>query len=171
MTTLWILRHAKATPEHRGEAQDHDRPLLPLGVAQATALGNLVASDGAPLTGLERPELVVCSSALRTRQTYDAFEATAQLGATLEVSSALYEADVDQVLHHLGGYPEVRSVLVVGHQPTVGWLREDLLATQERAERTTTVCSLAVLRSPAGSVAELRAGTCHLEAFVEKLVR
>ncbi len=171
MTTLWILRHAKATPEDRGEARDHDRPLLPLGLEQAAALGSLVASGGAPLAGLERPQLVVCSSALRTRQTFDAFEATAQLGAALEVSSALYEADVDQMLHLLGGYPEVPSVLVVGHQPTVGWLREDLLAASERAERTTTVCSLAVLSSPAASVAELAAGTCHLEAFVEKLVR
>ena len=61
--TLLVLRHSKsAYPE--GVA-DIDRPLAPRGVRDAVALGGWLRDQGLV------PDLVVCSVAERTRQTWD----------------------------------------------------------------------------------------------------
>ena len=61
--TLLVLRHSKsAYPE--GVA-DIDRPLGPRGVRDAVTLGGWLLGQGL------LPDLVVCSTAARTRQTWD----------------------------------------------------------------------------------------------------
>lgn len=74
MTTLpqrriTLIRHAKA--EDDGAAQDHLRHLAPRGVEDAKALGARLQAAGA------LPEVMICSTALRTRETL------AQLGANI----------------------------------------------------------------------------------------
>jgi phosphohistidine phosphatase len=61
---LVLLRHAKAEPQS-GTA-DADRPLTSRGHADAGAAGAWLAGHG------YRPELVICSPAKRTRQTWHA---------------------------------------------------------------------------------------------------
>jgi phosphohistidine phosphatase len=63
--TLVILRHAKATP-YRGDDSDVDRPLTARGRADATAAGHWLAAHDL------RPDLVLCSPARRTRETWAA---------------------------------------------------------------------------------------------------
>ena len=60
--TLVILRHAKA--ERPAELADADRPLTQRGHADAAAAGAWLAARG------YRPDLVLCSPAKRTRQTW-----------------------------------------------------------------------------------------------------
>jgi len=169
--TCWILRHAKATPDQRGLAGDFDRPLTELGLRQARALGATVAGSPELLEGLVRPEVVLCSPARRTAQTAAAFLDAVGWSVPVEMVDPFYEADVATVLHEFTGHPGVTSALVVGHQPWVGWLREDLLAAPERAERTTTVCSLAVVTQEVADLAALSPGQGHLAALIPKLLR
>lgn len=110
---LVLLRHAKAEPA--GSVADVLRPLALLGRKQAARVGPaLVDADLVP-------ELVLCSDAVRTRQTWDLLKAG--LGDSepeVVISSEIYTADADQILTVVEAVdPRVRTVLVVGHEPTM----------------------------------------------------
>jgi phosphohistidine phosphatase len=66
MPTLSLLRHAKSSWDHPS-LEDHDRPLAGRGRRAATAMGRHMAT-------LElRPDLVLSSTSLRTRETLELF--------------------------------------------------------------------------------------------------
>jgi len=111
---LVLLRHAKA--EHpAGQVPDAQRPLALLGRRQSGRIGATLAEAGLV------PDLVLCSSSLRTRQTWDL--ARAALGAEpgeVVLTDVVYSADVEDVVELVqeeGG--DARTVLVVGHEPTM----------------------------------------------------
>ncbi len=109
---LVLLRHAKA--EHGMPVVDHERPLTPRGRRQSMQVGTDLRAAGI------LPDLVLCSSALRTRQTWELVQGS--LGAEPEVTYAdeLYDAGVDQVIAQVRAADEAaRTVLVVGHEPAM----------------------------------------------------
>lgn len=89
-----------------------------LDLALARALGT--RPDGIP-----RPELAVCSAAVRTRQTTD-LVVEAMGGLPVDAYHSLYGADPELLFQYVREIDEgVRSALVVGHNPTVfesSWL-------------------------------------------------
>ena len=97
MTThrLVLLRHAKA--EHGLDVPDHDRPLTLRGRRQSAEVGTALAEAGLV------PDLVLCSSSVRTRQTWEL--ARGPLGAEPEVvfSDELYDAGVRLFTLGFGG--------------------------------------------------------------------
>lgn len=110
---LVLLRHAKA--EHGGAHDDHNRALALEGRRQAGQVGAALRDAGLV------PDLVLCSSSVRTRQTWDLVRAG--LGAEVgdvQVLDALYEAGARDVLELVRGAGDaVRTLLVVGHEPTM----------------------------------------------------
>lgn len=107
---LILVRHAKAADL---DAQpDHDRPLAERGHADATALGEWFKDEGV------RADLVLCSTAVRTRETWADIVESSGLGPLVANDQRVYNASVDrliEVLHEQGG--PSRSVVVVGHSP------------------------------------------------------
>ena len=61
--TLVIVRHAKSSWDY--DVDDHERPLSARGRRDAEALGRLLSQRSL------RPDLVFCSTATRTRQTWE----------------------------------------------------------------------------------------------------
>lgn len=113
---LVLLRHAKA--EAGGRAGDQVRPLALAGRRQCIRIAGA-------LTGHDLvPEFVLCSSAVRTLQTWVLVRGG--LGHTeidLQVSDGLYQGGAAEVLTALRAIdPAVRTVLVVGHEPTMSAL-------------------------------------------------
>ncbi|MDX2341470.1 histidine phosphatase family protein [Micrococcus sp. NPDC078436] len=111
--TLIVLRHAKAGwPEG---ADDHDRPLAARGHDQAPAAGRWLRENGLV------PDGIVCSDALRTRQTCVwVCEQLGELAPTPYLDRRLYEADAARALSIVNETEEgVRRLLVVGHMPWV----------------------------------------------------
>ena len=107
---LVVLRHAKsAWPDG---VPDHERPLAPRGRRDAPAAGRaLVEADCLP-------DLALCSTAVRARQTWEL--ASAQWGTPPPVRQdpRLYAADVTdllRVVHEVS--PEVETLLLIGHNP------------------------------------------------------
>ena len=116
---LILLRHAKA--EHPEQLEDIQRPLSLVGRRQAGAVGASLAAEGLV------PDLVLSSSSVRTRQTWELVRAT--LGAAPEVQfvEKIYLAGTRELLEVVQGVPdEVRTLLVVGHEPTVSHLASAL---------------------------------------------
>ena len=115
---LAVARHAQA--ESYGET-DAARPLTERGLRDAAALGRWLAETGFV------PDHALVSSAVRTRQTWEAVAGAA--GWTLEpdVESALYAASPEAALDLMRLVPdEARCVLVLGHNPTISYLAQML---------------------------------------------
>ena len=117
---LVLLRHAKAEPG--GTVPDVLRPLTLTGRSQASAVGRSLAADGV------LPEVVLCSDAVRTRQTWDLVRpGLGDLQPEVTVTADLYTADVAQVLALVAAVDDrVRTVLVVGHEPIMSSVAEHL---------------------------------------------
>ncbi|MFP3713904.1 SixA phosphatase family protein [Puerhibacterium sp. TATVAM-FAB25] len=111
---LVLLRHAKAEPA-RGQVPDDMRPLALRGRSQAGAVGKALAA--ASLV----PDVALVSTALRTRQTWELLSShLGDPGVDVRLRPELYEASVADVLALVRGLdPHVRTVLVVGHEPTM----------------------------------------------------
>jgi phosphohistidine phosphatase len=116
---LIVMRHAKAGELPGGP--DVERALRPRGRRNATAAGLWLAGRD-PV-----PDLVLCSSARRARQTWQ--YVSAELAGEPEVVNdpRLYEADASDLL---GIFAEtrssVRSLMYVGHNPAAADVTEIL---------------------------------------------
>ncbi|WP_158726788.1 SixA phosphatase family protein [Tomitella fengzijianii] len=111
--TLILMRHGQATSP-AGTA-DHERPLTPTGAAQAEAAGRWFAADG------RRIDTVLCSSALRTRETFRGVSRGARwrdADSACTSSPALYNADATAVLGEIAlASASTTTLLVIGHFP------------------------------------------------------
>ena len=102
------MRHAKSSWDHDG-LPDHERPLAPRGQRAAARIAAYVRDEGI------RPELALCSSARRARET---MEPVAPYVGEVRVDRHLYGATAAEVLARLHAVaPTVASVLVVAHNP------------------------------------------------------
>jgi phosphohistidine phosphatase len=120
---LYLLRHAKSSWKDAALA-DHDRPLSGRGRRAATAIGRHMRAETIV------PELVLCSSALRARETLARIEPALGRGA-VKVERQLYGAGADALMARLRRVPgRVDSVLVIAHNPG---LQEFALALAEPA--------------------------------------
>ncbi len=115
--TLVILRHAKA--ERPSGVPDADRPLTDRGHADAAAVGAWLAARG------YAPDLVVCSPSRRTRQTWHSIHLAlpAEPAPKVRYEHAVYDgghSDLVALLRDTA--PEITTVLLIGHNPTVSLL-------------------------------------------------
>jgi phosphohistidine phosphatase len=110
MKELILLRHAKSSWADEN-APDFDRKLSPRGRKAATAIGAWLAENGF------QPEVVLSSSARRTRETVAGLGAIAE-AAEVVYEEALYLAEPEAIQRRLAKLkPAVARVLVVGHNP------------------------------------------------------
>jgi phosphohistidine phosphatase len=112
MPRLLLFRHAKAERARPGE-KDHERRLAPRGEEDSAEMGRVMAERG------ETPDLVLCSSSARTRETWE--RARAAFGASPDVRflRSIYAAEADYlpILREEGG--DAASVVLVGHNPAI----------------------------------------------------
>lgn len=123
---LWLLRHAKSSWDDPG-LDDEDRPLAPRGERAADRMREHLEVEQI------NPELVLCSSALRARQTLA--RVLPALGTTLEVriEPALYTFEAGALLDRLSRVAaNVGSALLVGHNPA---MQELALRVADRGDR------------------------------------
>ncbi|MFG2133388.1 SixA phosphatase family protein [Streptomyces sp. NPDC048751] len=116
---LVVLRHAKsAWPEG---VPDHERPLAPRGRRDAPAAGRALAEIDC------LPDLALCSTATRARETWEL--ASAQWGTPPPVrhDPRLYAADVPELLQVVREAPaQAATLLLIGHNPGLEELVLDL---------------------------------------------
>ncbi|HEU5421501.1 MAG TPA: histidine phosphatase family protein [Streptosporangiaceae bacterium] len=120
---LIVMRHAKAGELPGGP--DHERALRKRGWHDATAAGRWLRDSGFV------PEAAICSSARRTRQTWQ--QVAAELGGEVPCSTdqRLYQADVSDLLEIIAETPgQPASLMYVGHNPAAAQLAADLTGTE-----------------------------------------
>jgi phosphohistidine phosphatase len=107
---LHLLRHAKSSWDEPG-LDDHERPLTPRGQRAAARLAVWIGEHG------PRPQLVLCSTAVRARQTLD-LVADALGEPPVELEEALYHASAGELAARVRRLDDgLLDVLVVGHNP------------------------------------------------------
>lgn len=163
MKTLILLRHAKAAPQD--EAGDHKRPLSAKGRAAATLVGAKLKAMGI------KPELILVSTALRTRETYELVAAAAGLKPA-EFEDEIYLASTMVILRRLKKVPSrTNSVLIIGHNPGLAELVRKL---PDPAESDMEVLAKSRLKFPPASCAvldvltpwsEIQDGDCGIKAY------
>ena len=130
---LVLLRHAKA--EYSG-FPDSNRVLSPAGRRQAAEVGISLASGGLV------PDLVLCSSAVRTQQTCELVVDAWGGASWVVVTDDLYGAGVADVVEIVGeAPPQARTVLVVGHEPVMSGVASVLAGDGSSREALTRVRS------------------------------
>lgn len=161
--TLVLLRHAK-TEQVPGKP-DHDRELTQRGRLDAQAAGRWLRDNGIVA------DLVICSTSVRTRQTWDeAVRGGAHTGF-VEYRRTVYDNSPQDLLETLRqDAGDVSTVVVVGHGPSVPYLASSLSDGQGSSDAHTALgdgfptCGVAVLRY-AGDWMDVDAGTATLERF------
>jgi phosphohistidine phosphatase len=164
---LILLRHAKsAWPD---DVPDHERPLAPRGRRDAPAAGDWLRRSEYV------PDRVLCSTARRTRETWQLAEE--KLGAHPQTAfeDRVYGASSAELLDLAHQTPEgVHSLLVVGHDPAMRGLTLELASKQPgdaeaealgRVRAKYPTAAIAVL-SFLGDWDELSPGHAHLAEFV-----
>lgn len=129
-TRLLLVRHAKTEQQGPPTQGDHGRALLPRGRGDAQAAGRWMVSED--LT----PDLVLCSTAVRALQTWEAMVEGSAALAQIEVwrDRRIYNASPGELLGVLAEVPDgVGTVAVVGHAPGIPGLVVEL-ADPERAD-------------------------------------
>ncbi|MDR6864232.1 histidine phosphatase family protein [Phycicoccus sp. 3266] len=158
---LLLLRHAKA--EQVLGKPDHERELTGRGRRDAAAAGRWLHEQGLGA------ELVLCSTATRTRQTWEWAVSGGACGESVQYDSTLYGGGTQGVLQtvrELGG--EAQVVLVVGHNPSMAVLASSLaegdgsVLAHECLAAGFPTSSVAVLRY-AGAWERLDTGSARLE--------
>lgn len=146
MHHIFLLRHAKSSWD-QPELDDHDRPLAPRGSRAADRMARHVSKLR------PSPTLVLCSSAVRARQTMHPAAAALGDGAAVLVEDGLYSFDAQVLLDRLRVVPEgTTAVLLVGHNPAMQDLTMRLAAGGDaaalaRARQKYPTGALAVLRT------------------------
>jgi phosphohistidine phosphatase len=145
---LIVLRHAKsAWPDG---VPDHDRPLAGRGRRDAPAAGRWLAESGYV------PDLVLCSTAQRARETWELAEA--ELGAhpktTFEdrVYGAM-AADLLDLAHEMPS--SVRTLMLVGHDPAMRELTLELASPTQLDDACTKALARVRLKFPTAAIAVL----------------
>jgi phosphohistidine phosphatase len=158
---LFVLRHAKSSWDNPG-IDDHERPLAPRGQRACVAMAAHIRA-----TGIE-PDLVLCSSSRRTRET---LEGVNPPGARV-IEDELYSASTQDLVERLRRVPaDIRSVMLIGHNPSMQMLvlrlarREEDGADRAAVERKFPTGALASLTFE-GDWSELGPATVRLTAFL-----
>ncbi len=161
MKRVYLLRHAKSSWKGRG-LPDHDRPLAPRGRRASKAIAKHLREQGV------EPELVLCSTARRARETLERIE-PALGSADVGIEEELYGASKAALLDRLRAVPDaVGSVMLIGHNPGIELLALDLAQPspeRRELEEKFPTAALATLAFP-GPWKSLGSGPATLDAFV-----
>ena len=160
---LFVMRHAKSSWDNPG-LDDHERPLAPRGRRAVEVMSSYLRTSGI------EPQLVLCSSSRRTRET---LEGIAVSGRHL-IEPGLYSATCEDVLARLRELPDdIGTAMLIGHNPTVQML---VLRLTNNASGATDPRREAMKRKfPTGALAtlsfdcawpDLAAGRARLEEYV-----
>jgi phosphohistidine phosphatase len=122
MKTLILMRHAHANWDDN-RWPDFDRPLTPRGEEQAPRMGQRLARHGI------RPDKIICSSAVRTRQTAEHVAGELNCTDRIQAETRLYLCPVSTWELAIDRFPEEwNTIVAVGHndglEQLVSYLRQ-----------------------------------------------
>ncbi len=121
---LILLRHAKSDWP---DVPDHDRPLAKRGRKDAPVVGRWLHDHG------YRPDVVVCSTARRTRQTWELMAPELDGSPSVHFEPRAYAASAQTLLYLARELPDrCRAALLIAHNPGIEDLANALAGVELR---------------------------------------
>lgn len=161
--TLYLLRHAKSSWEEVG-LDDFERPLSQRGIRACAAIAEYLAEERI------NPEVILCSPAVRTRQTLELVGSSLETADGVATPKRLYGASPGEIMALVAALPsEARSAMVVGHNPGIQQTALQLAAEGERIDEVRLkfpTGGLAAIELEANDWADVVPGAGHLTRFV-----
>ena len=165
MKQLLLLRHAKSS-WGSDDLPDRQRPLAPRGEEAGTRMGEAMAERGL------LPDRILCSPAVRTRQTLERLKPSLAAATPVEFVEDLYDAPESTylgIIHDHGG--DAGRLLVIGHNPHTHATAVVLSGDGDRRERSQLMlkfptAGLAVLAFDDGPWTDIAPGSGRLETFL-----
>lgn len=159
--TLLLMRHAKSDWSD-DSLKDIQRPLNSRGRKDAPMMGTFIKGI------LESPDKIICSNAVRARKTAELVAGSCNYKRDIVVEPSLYDSTPGKYIQSINKVPdEVKTLLVVGHNPTVEQLMSALCSGRPNEVS---------LRMPTASIVsfiiedrnwnEIELGMCELKWFV-----
>ncbi len=168
MLTLMLLRHAKSDWDNPALA-DYDRPLAKRGRKAAPRMGAEIAALGL------RPDLILCSSAVRAKETLAlVLPALGSPAPEVVYDDAIYMATPAALLTLIRMLPKLGApskVMVVGHNPGLEELAQELVgggggAAQADLAAKFPTCALAAISFEADAWSDVAPGTGRVQHFL-----
>lgn len=171
MLTLSLLRHAKSSWNEPGLG-DHERPLAQRGLKAAPKMGAALEDMGL------KPDLVLCSDAVRTRETLSlVLSAFSAPPPQVDYEASLYMATPAALLMRIRSVEAEYSgrmphhVMVVGHNPGLEELAMLLIGggaddDMTRVAAKFPTCAVAIIAFETDNWTGVDAGTGRLEHFL-----
>jgi phosphohistidine phosphatase len=126
---LYLLRHAKSSWELAGQL-DWERGLLTRGIDDSKLIAGYMFRNNIS------PDLVICSSARRTKQTLAAVREAIPRDTAVAVTDDAYQASTADLYELVrAAKPSAKSVLLIGHNPSIHDFAVDLAADGPDIER------------------------------------
>jgi phosphohistidine phosphatase len=122
MRRLMLLRHAKSDRSVPG-MRDHDRPLNSRGREAAPRVGAYMASHALI------PDFVVCSTATRTRETWDLVAAALGASPKVHYDERIYRNDPGVLMDIVRTGQNGDTLLLIGHNPSFQMFAELMVAS------------------------------------------
>ncbi len=111
MKSLLLMRHAKSSWKEK-DLKDRKRPLSKRGKRNAPQMGELIKEKEL------LPQLILASSAVRSRQTAELLAETSGYGGDVHYLDEFYMAEADEYLDELRKLPnKLERVMIIGHNP------------------------------------------------------
>ena len=154
---LHLLRHAK-TNHLSPTGLDFDRELLPEGYAQIRELQEFLKES--PIT----PKVILCSSAMRTRQTLAEFQGLWP-SASIRFIDELYLAEKEEILKLICAQNSSEEILVVGHNEGLS----DLVMNLAHPPHALKTCGFISIEFPFESSAYISQDTGRILAMFRVL--
>lgn len=168
MKKLCLLRHAKS--DRPVGVEDFERPLNARGRKDAPKI-----AEAMHVRGLV-PDAMLVSPSRRTRETWELIAPVLRTAAEPQFIDRLYLATAKQILDLLRQLdPDVRSALVIGHNPGIEDLAARLAsdaqsregeAAREHLRHKYPTCALTVTDFPIDDWGDLALGTGAIAAFL-----
>jgi phosphohistidine phosphatase len=158
---VWLLRHAKSSWDRPG-LDDRERPLARRGARAAALVRGYLEAEQI------HPDLVMCSSALRTRETLGFILPALGTELTIRIDPRLYGADPEELLQIVREVRDAGSLFLIGHNPEMQELAISLASRGDRLELTTKfpTGALAEISLPDGAWSDVAEGSGQLTRFV-----
>lgn len=111
MKNLLLMRHAKSSWKD-DSLEDHERPLKKRGRKDAKRIAKVIHKNELV------PDLILSSSAVRSRETVDIIVQTLDYSNRIEFSDELYMGEPQDFIHALSSLSkEYDTVMIVAHNP------------------------------------------------------
>jgi phosphohistidine phosphatase len=168
MKTIFLLRHAKSDWGNPA-LKDHERSLNERGQEAAPRMAEYIKSKR------YKPDIVLCSAARRTVETYDLVKSA--LGdAPVKFEESLYLAEMRNLIERINWLDDaLTSVLMIGHNPGLEQLanvltrspeKEDEEKLHKRMRDKFSTASFVVIKMPVDAWRDVKPGIGKLKDFM-----